>query len=477
MTLRGLHRAGLVVSVVLAGIAHRTSGQGLSPAELYPLPPLPVPTQNPITEPKRLLGKVLFWDEQLSSDNTVACGTCHIMSSAGADPRFARHPGHDATYHTDDDVFGSAGVRRADGSGAYHSDPLFGAAPQVTNRSAPILTGIQWHTLLFWDGRATGRFVDPETGAVVMASGGALESQAVAPILSDVEMGHEGRDWNDVRAKLAAARPLAFAADLPPDVAAALAGGASYPQLFAAAFGDGAISARRIAFAIATYERTLVPNETPWDRSQRGDADAMTPSERTGFGFFRASECNICHVPPTFSDNTFRNIGLRPVVEDQGRRNVTGALSDRGKFKVPTLRNTGLKRSFMHTGHLTTLDEVVDFYDHVNGQEHFLDNQDFHVRNINIPSNMRQGLIDFLTTGLTDPRVANEEFPFDRPRLHSEIAADMAALAECMAGPELSPAPGEPMTAAECLARFDDDADGDVDLADAARFARVYSSP
>ncbi len=49
------------------------------------LPPVPVPVENPITEAKRVLGKILFWEEQLSSDDTVACGTCHIMSAAGSD--------------------------------------------------------------------------------------------------------------------------------------------------------------------------------------------------------------------------------------------------------------------------------------------------------------------------------------------------------------------------------------------------------
>ena len=53
------------------------------------LPPVPVPAENPITEPKRVLGKILFWDEQLSSDNSVACGTCHRPAWGGADARNA----------------------------------------------------------------------------------------------------------------------------------------------------------------------------------------------------------------------------------------------------------------------------------------------------------------------------------------------------------------------------------------------------
>ena len=63
---------------------------------------------------------------------------------------------------------------------------------------------------------------------------------------------------------------------MPADVAAALSGNPSYPDLFQAAFGDGAITPVRIGMAIASYERTLVPDQTPWDRFMRGDQDAMT---------------------------------------------------------------------------------------------------------------------------------------------------------------------------------------------------------
>ena len=68
------------------------------------LPPVPVPAENPITEEKRVLGKILFWEEQLSSDNTVACGTCHIMAFAGSDPRPAINPGIDGTFGNADDA-------------------------------------------------------------------------------------------------------------------------------------------------------------------------------------------------------------------------------------------------------------------------------------------------------------------------------------------------------------------------------------
>ena len=57
-----------------------------------PLPPVPVPAANPITPQKAVLGKILFWDQQLSSDHTVACGSCHLTEFGGADPAVAWAP-------------------------------------------------------------------------------------------------------------------------------------------------------------------------------------------------------------------------------------------------------------------------------------------------------------------------------------------------------------------------------------------------
>jgi cytochrome c peroxidase len=474
MPLRSSLRIGLpTLFVLLTLAANHAAGQGPPPPPPPPLPPVPVPPQNPITEPKRLLGKILFWDEQLSSDNSIACGTCHINAQAGSDPRFGRHPGLDTVFNTPDDVIGSPGVVRADDDGNAIVDPLFGLSTQVTPRSAQIVVGSQWSPLLFWDGRASSTFINPENGNVSIPNGGALESQAVGPILSDVEMAHENRDWPQVIAKLTTARPLALAVNLPPDLAAGLSGKPSYPDLFAAAFGDAAITAERIAFAIATYERTLVPNQTPWDRFIANVPGAMTPNQVAGWNFFRGSQCSACHVPPMFTGNGFRNIGLRPIAEDIGRQAVTGNAADRGRFKVPSLRNTGLKAGYMHNGQLESIDEVLDFYQGINGQVQFPNNQDPLIAQINIPPQVRPQLVDFLVNGLTDPRVANEEFPFDRPTLHSEVTFEVALLAECLAGPAATPAPDAPMTAADCRVLFDFDNDNDVDLKDVGAYQQA----
>ncbi len=380
------------------------------------LPPPPVPTENPITEPKRVLGKVLFWDEQLSSDGNVACGTCHLPGRAGSDPRPGIHPGPDGVTPSADDIVGSPGVVRRDPTGAPLEDPLFGFGVQVTPRSANSVVGAAYAPQLFHDGRAPSRFVDPESGQIRIVSGGALESQAVIPVVSHVEMARDGRTWDDVKAKLAISHPLEDATDLPADVQGVLALGATYPDLFAAAFGDPAISGERIAFAIATYERTLVANRTPWDKFIAETPEALTPAQIQGWNFFRNSICAFCHAPPAFTDQAFHNIGMRPPDEDLGRQNVTGNENHRGRFKTPTLRNAALKATFMHNGRLTTLEDAVLWYREVN-PDRFDDNLDGTLPVVVAPEQL-PNLMDFLIHGLTDPRVAAETFPFDRPTLH-----------------------------------------------------------
>ncbi len=399
------------------------AGLAASAVALPPLPPPPFPAQNLVTEPKRILGKILFWEEQLSSDNTIACGTCHIPSAGGTDPRVGRNPGRDQLFNTADDVLGSPGVVARDANQNPVADPLFGFEPQVTRRFAPsVLMAAYSDRFQFWDGRRGGVFVNPETGVTTIFESGALENQALEPILNKVEMGHLGRTWAQVRAKLQGARPLAMASDIPADIAPSIQSGATYPQLFAAAFGTPDITAERIAFAIATYERTLIPNQSPWDRFNAGDQNALTPAERRGLDVFNApaSQCTICHTGAQFTTHDFLNIGLRPPVEDTGRQEVSGLSADRGKFRTPSLRNVGLQNRFMHNGRLTTLEQVVDFYRNI-GNVQFADNRDPVMSQISITASAAADLVEFLRTGLTDPRVAAEVFPFDRPRLRSEL--------------------------------------------------------
>jgi cytochrome c peroxidase len=381
---------------------------------------VPFPAENPLTEAKRVLGKALFFEEQLSSSDRVSCATCHIPGIGGADPRLGIDPG--AQPFAGDDVLGSPGVVRSNAANHYSPDDVFGLDEQVTGRTAQGVHASQFASELFWDGRAGDTFLDPETGAVVIATGGALESQAVGPILSDVEMAHEGRTWDQVRAKLEQVRPLALATELPGDLASALASASTYPELFEQAFGDPSIDAERIGRAIATYERTLIPDQTPFDEFLEGNPFALTPSQRAGFDAFSATNCRACHAPPLMSDDQFHNIGLRPLVEDQGRFDVTGNPADRGRFRTPSLRNVGLRDRYMHTGKLATLEDVIGFYNDAPGFQQFTQNQSPLIANTSIPPDLVDEVVDFLENALTDPRAAAEVFPFDRPILASERA-------------------------------------------------------
>ncbi|MBL0921227.1 MAG: hypothetical protein IBJ10_03755, partial [Phycisphaerales bacterium] len=384
------------------------------------LGPPPVPPQNPITESKRVLGKILFWDEQLSSDNTVACGTCHIPTSGGGDPRMnAVNPGPDGVIGTADDKRGSLGVIRSRSDGRYKPDEEFFLQRQVTPRGANSMIMAAYQQFLFWDGRARTQFVDPDSGATLITWGGALESQAIEPPNSTAEMAHEGRDWRAIAHKIRRDRPLALATNIPPDLHATLSTNPTYPMLFKAAFGDPDITATRIAFALATYQRTLVPNRTPFDLG------TMTPAQQAGRNTFNTVGCNNCHTTPQFHFPDFFNIGIRPWQEDPGRMAVTGSLAERGRFKPPTLRNAGLKPDYMHNGQFRTLEEVVFFYG--DSSQQFQDNLDTFLP-IPLSATQRSNVVDFIRNGLLDPRVRDGLFPFDRPTLASERIGTSPAL-------------------------------------------------
>ncbi|MSR75026.1 MAG: hypothetical protein EXS14_06125, partial [Planctomycetes bacterium] len=385
------------------------------------LPPVPVPLQNPLTPAKVTLGKLLFWEEQVSSDNTTACGTCHMPEVGGGDPRIASalnlHPGSDGLYGTTDDIRGSRGVVSCDSNSLFVNDGTFFPRAIVTGRKAPPAIGAQWDPESFWDGRASGQFKDPLTGQVIIPIGGALESQAVMPPLSG-EMGCAGRNMATICNRLVTQRPMRLAASLPADMAAAVAQYTSYPALFQWAFGDPSITPVRFAFAIASYERTLVPDQTPWDDYEAGNLQALTVSQIAGKDLFDGNaNCTFCHTPPLFTDHLYHNIGVRPSTEDMGRRMVTLNNAHRGQFKTPHLRNIALRAPYFHTGGSPTLASVMDFYE-VGG--HFFDNIDPAMVSLVLTPTQKAQLLDFVQHAFTDPRVAQALPPFDRPVLLSE---------------------------------------------------------
>lgn len=403
--------------------------------DVFPISEVPYPVENQHTDEKMILGKVLFWDEQLSSDGSVACGTCHRPGDGGADPRSAtaRHPGEDGLFGTPDDTHGSPGILgcEVDAAGGitYTADPVFGSDAKVGTRRAPSFLDAMYARSLFWDGRAEEEFIDPDTGLRAVSLGGALESQSLGPLLSTTEMACDGQTFSALHAKLADIEPLAFASQLPNDMANAVCKYPSYPELFAEAFGDEIINTRRIAFAIATYERTLLSNQTPYHRFIAGDSNALTADQQAGLALMddpqSGGKCARCHIPAQqFGGNRLSNIGFTQNGSDEGAGN--------GRFRAVPLVNIGLRlgsaeapRALLHNGlppndatdSYASLEAVMDAY---NNPPVLGPPTDPQIQALGLSEDQLQDMIDFMVNGLTDPRVASEEYPFDRPRLASE---------------------------------------------------------
>jgi cytochrome c peroxidase len=410
-----------------------------------PYPPTPYPAENPDSDDKALLGKILFWDEQLGGDGTVACGTCHRPNAGGSDPRSstpaAALPGPDNDLGTADDVHGSLGVVRCNPQGVHT-----GTSVQVTGRKAPSYLDAMFSPRLFWDGRAECRkqgcptfnaFEDPDSpGTFPISTGAALENQAVGPPLSDVEMACEQATWAAIHTRLAAATPLALAKQVPQAMSDFIdAHGGSYPELFKAAFGaaqtsgpEDEINTRRIAFAIATHERRLRSDQTPWDRWNAGETDALTEAQVRGFDIFvNKAKCEGCHRVPLFADGDFHFIGFHEPAWDLGRKSIDTEFGVPGALRTPTLRNVGLREAtgLLHNGAGTgaSLAAIVDLYDKgglVDSPTVTAVPIDAAIVPLELSEDEKADLLDFLQNGLEDPRVGAQLPPFDRPLLSTE---------------------------------------------------------
>lgn len=372
----------------------------------------PAPAGNPVTPDKALLGKALFWDEQLSTTGMTSCGTCHILEGAGSDPRTLQnpaastHPGADEIFGTSDDVLGSQGVIRSNSLGSYTPSALFVLEPQVTRRRAPSVINSGFPPLLFWDGRATAHFVDPLTGQTLLSNGAALESQALEPLLSSIEMGHAGIQWSELTSRISSMRPLAWAEQVPAPLANFVAG-TTYGSLFQSVFGSVGVTPARIAMAIATYQRTLVSNQ-PIQTTR-----PLTALESIGGSFFdSAAKCGMCHSGSRFTDDSFHDVGVSSVSHDPGRGAITDLPADLGKFRTPSLLNVELRAPYFHNGSASSLAEVVDHYDTGPGSSVFS-------TPLNLTSLEKTALVAYMRT-FTDLRVAAGAPPFDRPMLFGE---------------------------------------------------------
>ena len=126
------------------------------------------------------------------------------------------------------------------------------------------------------------------------------------------------------------------------------------------------LDATTIARALASYVRTVLSGDAPYDRFINGARGALTQEQQRGLQVFRGKgNCTACHVGPIFSDERPHNTGVawhEGVFTDPGRFGLTNRPEDRGAFKTPTLREVARTSPYMHDGSLRTLDEVIDFY-------------------------------------------------------------------------------------------------------------------
>ncbi|HVU04177.1 MAG TPA: cytochrome c peroxidase [Polyangiaceae bacterium] len=434
-----------------------------------PYPTVPYPDINPDSDKKALLGKILFWEEQIGQIDTMACGTCHRAAAGGSDPRTnqaaAMLPGPNAVHETQPDIL-SDDLRVAQGTPVCDIDGNITGALQTTGRKPPTYLDAMFASQIFWDGRAGycknaeatgGCFYDPDLAAGAPALivgkpdpnfgtvGGALEAQASGPPANSAEMACAGRTWSAIEAKLATVTPLAKAKSgtIPEEMNTFITQhGSNYPQMFQFVYGsdantkvnaadpDNVINARRIVFAIATHERRLKSDQTPFDLWNDGKPEhdgAMTADQIAGFTLFMGkARCSTCHPPPLFTDNGFHNIGFHKPAWDTGRDAITSATFDKGKFKTPSLRNVGLREPFglLHDGDGPghDLNTIMELYN-TGGKRTDTDISpliDPSMAELNLTAGEIAQIIDFLRNALTDPRVKNETFPFDRPKLGSE---------------------------------------------------------
>ena len=260
------------------------------------MPAAPAPAENPTTEAKVALGRLLFYDPVLSSDHATACATCHSE-----------------IWGMGDGLAVSVGVEGVGPTGPGRD------GPNKTRRNAQTLWNAAHRERLFWDGRA-----------------GSLEAQALEPITTAEELGR-----NTLQEAI--------------DDVAAIDG---YRALFEEAFPGEAIDAVTLGRALASFQRTLVAAWGPYDRYVAGDAGALSPEAQQGMFLFAAAGCASCHAPPRFESERYADRGLGGG-DDLGRFEVSGNMADAGHFRVPTLRNLRETGPYFHDGSVATLADLV----------------------------------------------------------------------------------------------------------------------
>ena len=231
-----------------------------------------------------------------------------------------------------------------------------GVRGQVSERRTPTIFNRAWGRAFFWDGRAA-----------------TLEAQVLQPLLNPKEM------------------------DLTP--------GEIAPRVFA----DTELGARMkavfereaqnedVALALASYVRSILSGDSPYDRFVAGDRAALSHQQQFGLKLFRGkANCVACHVGTNLTDERFHNTGTgwkNGAWADAGRGALAGEETERGAFKTPGLRETERAAPYMHDGSLATLDEVVDFYDQGGRDNPGIDGE---MRELKLTATEKRALVAFL---------------------------------------------------------------------------------
>ena len=209
-----------------------------------------------------------------------------------------------------------------------------GVAQREGRRSSPALVNRGYGRLFFWDGRAHS-----------------LEDQVLKPIEDPNEM------------------------DLP----------------LAEATSRVGLGTHTISHVLASFVRSLLYGDSPYDRFQAGNREALTPEQRHGLEIFRGKgNCAACHVGPNFSDESLHNTG---VAWKDGRLVDEGG--GKGRFKTPTLREICRTAPYMHDGSIGTLEEVLEYYDRGGNRNPALDPE---IRPLNLSPAEKRALVTFLST-------------------------------------------------------------------------------
>lgn len=339
--------------------------KGLSAAEAN----IFIPDDNPMTRAKIELGRQLYFDTRLSSDNTISCASCHAP----------------------DEGFGA------------HTQFGVGVQAQEGNRNSPTSHNRILSKAQFWDGRA-------ET----------LEDQAVGPIENPIEMGNSHEQC------------VATLADIPGyrmQFDKIFDGGLNIENVGRAiATFERAIVTEPAPYdfyvPLKQFEESFADllefiDEEP-DLAERyaqlkqdAAANPMSDAAQRGLDlFFGKANCTACHAGANFTDEQYHNLGVGMEAEnpDLGRFEVTGKEEDKGAFKTPGLRNIALSAPFMHDGSQETLEEVVEWYDKGGHKNPWLSDK---MKPLNLTQREKDDLVAFMREGLVSgfPRIEIARLP------------------------------------------------------------------